>query len=242
MITGGTGGLGFYLATSLNAAGHQLTVTGRNPQKLKILNDSGIHAIYWDMEIDETIPSAITSNDYDVVILNAGIGFFKPHHELTPREIDAMMKVNTTIPIQLATIHSNHFQARGNGHLVFIGSLAGKMATPKASVYAATKHALDGYVQGLRMELQHSKVHVSILHPGPIDTPFIDKADASGGYKKALGKHLLSIEEVGEKVLDVLDKPKGEVLIPTYLGVLAKLTKVFPLTVEKWGQRFYAKK
>lgn len=230
------------MATSLFKAGHHVTVTGRNKEKLQKLRELGIETIDWDMERDETIPGGIISDRYDVVILNAGIGFFKNHHELSFQEIDTMFAINTTIPIRLATIHSNHFQSRGSGHLIFIGSLAGKMATPKASVYAATKHALDGYVQGLRMELQDSPVRVSIVHPGPIDTPFIDKADTTGGYKKALGSHLLSIEEVGAKVMELVEKPKGEVLIPGYLGVLAKLTNVFPLIVEKWGRRFYAKK
>ncbi|MFC4356206.1 SDR family NAD(P)-dependent oxidoreductase [Chryseomicrobium palamuruense] len=242
LITGGTGGLGSYIASSLLKAGHKVTVTGRNIKILETMKQQGIQTIYWDMASGEDIPAAITFDQFDVIILNAGIGYFKNHHELSKLEIDNMILVNMTIPIQLATIHSRHFQQRGEGHLVFIGSLAGKMATPKASVYAATKHALDGYVQGLRMELQDSSVQISIIHPGPIDTPFIDKADTTGNYKKALGSHLLSIEEVAEKVLDVLEKPKGEVLIPGYLGVLAKLTKVFPLTVEKWGRRFYAKK
>lgn len=219
-----------------------MTVTGRNKEILTSLKQQGLETIYWDMAGTDPIPEVITSDDFDVVILNAGMGHFKLHHELTEDEINAMILVNTTIPIQLATTHSRYFQRRGEGHLVFIGSLAGKMATPKASVYAATKHALDGYVQGLRMELQESPVAVSIVHPGPIDTPFIDKADATGNYKKALGSHLLSIEEVGRHVIRVLNKPKGEVLIPRYLGVLAKVTKLFPLTVEKWGRRFYAKK
>lgn len=222
-----------------------MTVTGRNTVSLQTLEDEGVRSVYWDMLSDftpEKWPNEVVETEYDVIILNAGVGVFKTHDELSYEETEMMMRVNTLLPMHLASYHSRVFQDRKNGHLIFIGSLAAKMATPKASVYAASKHAIDGYAQGLRMELQGSAVKVSVLHPGPIDTPFIDKADDTGQYKKSLGGHLLTPQVVTEKVLGLIEHPKGEVLLPGYLGVLSKLTKLAPLTVEKWGRRFYNKK
>ena len=187
----------------------------------------------WPMEVKD---------EFDVVILNAGVGYFKEHTALSPKEIHEMLTVNVELPILFSRYHSQSFQQRGRGQLLFIGSLAGRMASPKASVYAATKHALTGYVQGLRMELMGSGVDVTIVQPGPIDTPFIDKADESGTYKKSLGKHLLSIETVRDVVLEQLVRPQGEVLVPRHLGIGAKLTQLVPMQFERFGRSIYAKK
>jgi len=225
--------------------GHSITVTGRNEQALAELQQLGARATHWDMSRQhrqEDWPTSLLDTDYDVVILNAGVGFFKQHDELSAQEIQSMLLVNVEIPMLLARYHSPFMQRREDGLLLFIGSLAGRMASPKASIYAASKHALTGYVQGLRMELMQTNVKVSIVQPGPIDTPFIDKADETGGYKKALGKHILSIEQVGEVVMRQLIKPKGEVLVPDLLGVGAKFAQLTPLLFERFGRKIYAKK
>ena len=69
---------------------------------------------------------------------------------------------------------------RRKGHLIFLGSQAGKVATPKASIYAASKHAIIGYTNALRMEVAPFGIHVTTINPGPIDTPFLDIADETG--------------------------------------------------------------
>ena len=84
---------------------------------------------------------------------------------------------------------------RKSGHLIFLGSQAGKVATPKASIYAASKHAIFGYANALRMEVAPFGIHVTTINPGPIDTPFLDLADETGNYRTSLGKHLLTVED-----------------------------------------------
>lgn len=233
------------MAKQLSEEGYAITVTGRNLEKLDELTALGMTAVKWDLSLAQSEaawPDEVKRENFDCVILNAGIGYFKSHDELTEAETEEMFRVNTLLPIQLSAFHSRIMQKRGSGHLLFIGSLAAKMATPKASVYAATKHALDGYVQGLRMELQKSPVSVSILHPGPIDTAFIDKADTTGQYKTSLAGHLMTAEQVGNRVIQLIHDPKGEVLLPKHLAFAAKFSQLAPLLVEKWGRRFYAKK
>lgn len=223
---------------------HEVTVTGRNASVLSQLQLQGARTTTWDMltQKEKAKWPVEVKDEFDVVILNAGVGYFKEHTALSPEEIHEMLTVNVELPMLLSRYHSKLFQQRGMGQLVFIGSLAGRMASPKASVYAATKHALTGYVQGLRMELMGSGVDVTIVQPGPIDTPFIDKADESGSYKKSLGKHLLSIETVRDVVLEQLVRPQGEVLVPRHLGIGAKLTQLVPLQFERFGRSIYAKK
>ena len=74
---------------------------------------------------------------------------------------------------------------RGSGHFIFVASQAGKVATPKASVYAASKHAIIGFANAIRMELKEFGVSVTTINPGPIDTPFLDLADQTGNYRKS---------------------------------------------------------
>ena len=94
------------------------------------------------------------------------------------------MDVNVIAPMQLTKRLLPNMMARKSGHFIFLGSQAGKVATPKASVYAASKHAIFGYTNALRMEVAPFGIHVTTINPGPIDTPFLDLADKTGNYRE----------------------------------------------------------
>ena len=81
-------------------------------------------------------------------------------------EIDAALAVNLRAPIVLARLLGEHMAARGAGHLVFVSSLSGKVASPGSSVYSATKFGLRGFAQGLREDLRARGVGVSVINPG----------------------------------------------------------------------------
>ena len=88
--------------------------------------------------------------------------------------------------MQLTKLLLPSMMERRSGHLIFLGSQAGKVATPKASIYAASKHAIIGYTNALRMEVAPFGIHVTTINPGPIDTPFLDLADETGTYRTRL--------------------------------------------------------
>ena len=90
----------------------------------------------------------------DVLINNAGFGLFKEATACNDAENSAMLRLNVLAAMQISAALLPPMQARGSGQLIFIASQAGKIATPKAAVYAASKHALLGYANALRLELR----------------------------------------------------------------------------------------
>ncbi|WP_438310581.1 SDR family NAD(P)-dependent oxidoreductase [Sporosarcina sp. FA9] len=243
LITGATSGVGFALAKRLHAEGHEVWATGRSKDKLLELESIGICTVQADLTKQEDIKTLIeTIKIPDCVIFSAGVGTFRLAHEISDGSMNTMMNINVLAPIQLTKLLLPKMLERGSGQLVYLGSQAGKVATPKASVYAATKHAVLGYANALRMEVAPFNIRVTIVNPGPIDTPFLDLADDTGKYRESLGKYLLALDTVVDAVVRVIEKPVREVNLPWYLGVTSKLHAIAPTLVERMGRRFFLKK
>ena len=153
-----------------------------------------------------------------------------------------MLQVNVQAPMLLTKYIAENMKKQNYGQLIYIGSQAGKVATPKASVYAATKHAIIGYTNALRMELAPYHIGVTVIHPGPIDTPFIDHADQTATYKQAMKHVLLDPEKVADATIQSIGKNTREVNLPGYMGISSKLYALAPSIIEKLGKRFFNKK
>ena len=245
LITGATSGVGNAVAMRLLADPDRFTVyaTGRAPDKIWQLQNEGAIAISTDFSVPGQMDKLLEElPPLDIVIFSAGVGLFESAHMLSDESIRNMMELNVVVPMELTKRVLPSMMERQQGQLIYIGSQAGKVATPKASVYAASKHALIGYTNALRMEVAEYGIQVSVVHPGPIDTPFIDEADLTGNYRKSLGRHLLKVDAVADAVLRMIDKPAREVNVPGIMGVTSKLYAVAPTMIEKLGKKYFMKK
>lgn len=131
---------------------------------------------------------------------------------------------------------------RRSGHIINIASQAGKIATPKSSVYAATKHAVLGFTDSLRMEAEQHGIFVTAVNPGPIRTNFFHIADQSGEYVKNVERWMLSPEKVAKRVVSIMMTPTREVNMPRWMNIGSQLYRLFPSVVEKVGKRAFFKK
>jgi uncharacterized protein len=243
LVTGATSGVGYALTKRLLAEGHEVWATGRATAVLEELQNEGAHAIVADLSKKEDIEQLMaTIGSPNAVIFSAGVGMFNRAHETSDEAIQSMMAVNVTAPMQLTKLLLPGMMERRSGHLIYLGSQAGKVATPKTSVYAASKHAIIGYTNALRMEVAPFGIHVTTVNPGPTDTPFLDLADDSGTYRTSLGKHLLTVEIVVDAVIKTLKKPVRDVNLPWYMGITSKLHAVAPALVERLGRKYFMKK
>lgn len=111
----------------------------------------------------------------DVLINNAGYGAFKGFEEFSAQEIADMFQVNTLASIHFACLIGQKMAEQGQGHLINIVSMAGLIASAKSSIYSATKFALIGFSNALRLELADKGVYVTTVNPGPIATKFLTK-------------------------------------------------------------------
>lgn len=242
-ITGATSGIGRLIAEMCIKSGHTVYATGRNESSLITLSRLGAHVFKADLSKTEDIEKIC--NDLptlDVVIINAGVGTFENAFKLSEAEINAMIDVNVRGPILLTNHLSKKMIEKKSGHFIFIGSQAGKVATKKASVYAASKHAITGFVNGLRMELSPYNIFVTGIYPGPIDTPFLEKADSTNNYRQAMERYLLKPEKVAFEVYRTIEKPVRELNLPRIMGLTSKLYALAPTFIEKIGSSFFNKK
>jgi short-subunit dehydrogenase len=133
-------------------------------------------------------------------------------------------------------------RARKSGHIINIASQAGKIATPKSSVYSATKHAVLGYTNSLRMELADSNVYVTAVNPGPIATNFFNIADEKGTYVKNVKKFMLQPEYVAKKVVDAMLTRTREINLPRWMNMGSVIFTLFPRLFERLGKKAFNQK
>jgi short-subunit dehydrogenase len=168
LLTGATGGIGHALARRLSREGAQLVLTGRRADSLDALaSELGAQAHVIDLARREEVERLLaTVDEIDVLVANAALPGSGRLATLERHHIDRAIEVNLRAPIALAHGLVPSMARRGHGHLVFIGSLAGKAATGGSSVYNATKFGLRGFALALRAELAPAGIGVSLVSPG----------------------------------------------------------------------------
>jgi len=168
LVTGASGGIGDAIAEELARRGASLRLTGRNVPSLEALAERvGGEVIPCDLADREAVDElAARCADCDILVANAGLPGSGPLLDFGPDEIDRALDVNLRAPIQLSRSLAEGMAARHRGHIVFISSLLGKIATPGSSLYSATKFGLRGFAAGLRSDLAASGVGVSVVFPG----------------------------------------------------------------------------
>lgn len=242
-VTGATSGIGLKITELCIERGYTVYATGRNASALATLERIGAHVFQADLRKVEDIDRVVSElPPLDVVVLNAGLGIFANAFDLKDEDIDMMIDVNVKAPIYLTNRLAPKMIRRGQGQFIFISSQAGKVATRKASVYAASKHAVTGFLNGLRLELAPHNIQVTGIYPGPIDTPFLQKADATNAYRESIKRFLITPDFVAKEVMKTIQRPVREVNLPRIMGVSAKLYALAPTLVEKLGSGFFNKK
>jgi short-subunit dehydrogenase len=237
LVTGATGGIGHAIARALAKKGARLLLTGRHADVLESLaRELGARALSVDLADRAALDRLIEeSRDVDVLVANAALPATGRITDFEVADIDARLDVNLRAPILLARALVARMSERGCGHLVFINSLSGKVAAPRASLYSATKFGLRGFAQCLRQDLHGSGIGVSTIFPG-----FIRDAGmfAKSGAKLPPGVGTRSPEDVAEAVVNAIEGNTGEVdVAPLGLRVGALIGGLAPgisEAVQRW--------
>jgi len=153
-----------------------------------------------------------------------------------------MFSVNVIGLIACTSMVLPAMRQQQSGHIINIASQAGKIATPKSSVYSATKHAVLGYTNSLRMELSDFNITVTAVNPGPIDTNFFTIADENGTYVKSVKRYMLKPDYVAKKVVDSMLTSTREINLPQWMNLGSIMFALFPRLFEKVGKRALNKK
>lgn len=179
LITGATGGLGEAIARELSRQGAELVLSGRQQEVLDSLSgELGARPLRCDLaEPGGAEQLAAEAGEIDILIANAGLQGVGRLENFDIPQIDETLDVNLRAPIVLSRLLLEGMMSRACGHLVFISSMNGKVPTPRASMYNATKYGLRGFALALRTDLHATGVSVSVICPG-----FISEA---GMYAKS---------------------------------------------------------
>lgn len=178
----------------------------------------------------------------DIWVNNAGYGIFASALEADMEDISGMMDVNYFGVVRCTKTVLPHMLERGNGHIINVASVAGKLATQNSSAYSASKFAVIGYTHSVRTEAIPYGVYVSAVNPGPVRTSFFDRADASGNYRRSIEKFMIDPDVVAKGILQAAATGQAEVTLPRYMRAGIVFHHVFPRLFEKLVSPFLNRK
>lgn len=244
-MTGASGGLAQAIVTRLAENDH-LILAGRSKEKLEKLyaHRPNTTCLALDLTDDAALEEVVETiyRDFgrlDILINNAGYGSFKAFDAYDSREVRDMFDVNTFASMTLARLIGRKMAEQGSGHIVNIVSMAGLIASSKSSIYAASKFAVIGFSNALRLELTEQGVYVTTVNPGPIATSFFDTADPTGNYLKSVGRYVLTADQVAKKTVACLGKNKRELNLPFALAAAHKAYTLFPKTADFFARKVF---
>ncbi len=223
-ITGATAGIGEAIARILAERGYRLIITGRRADRLEKMKaelekSSNIDclALSFDIRDHSQVKAAIESlpeswREIDILINNAGLAAgLDPVFSADVDDWEQMIDTNIKGLLYMSRLLSPGMVERGSGHIINIGSIAGKEVYPNATVYCATKHAVDALSKGMRIDLLPYGIKVTAIQPGAVETEFSIvrfKGDKEKADKVYEGFVPLTGKDIAEAVLFALERPE----------------------------------
>ncbi len=181
LVTGASSGMGKAIARRLIDDGYQVYVAARSLDKMADLATLGAQPIRMDISCDEEIVSGVNTilsqtDGVDVLVNNAGFGLYGPVEEISIDEARYQFEVNLFGAARLTQLLLPAMRSRHSGRIINVTSMGGKMYSVLGAWYHATKHALEGWSDCLRLEVGGFGIKVVIVEPGVIETGFGDAA------------------------------------------------------------------
>lgn len=227
LVTGASSGIGEATARLFGKEGFRVALAARRVERLKSVADEiqeaggealPVAADVSNLEDIQHLTQTVLEQygQVDILFNNAGFGRLGWLENLDPlRDIQAQVQVNLLGVIQMTRAVLPHMIQRRSGHIINMASMAGFVATPTYSVYAASKYAIRGFSEALRREVGVYGIRVSVIYPGGAKTEFAEQAGIQRKTRRTTPAALrLSPEQVAQSVLDVSRRPRHTVIIP----------------------------
>lgn len=254
VITGASSGIGEKVAIECAKQGAHLILLARRKDLLaqlaeRIKNDYGVSCYYYPLDVQNfdsihEVFSMIKKDigQIDVLVNNAGFGVFNDVLDATMDEMKNMFEVNVYGLVACTKMVLPEMIDRKKGHIINIASQAGKISTPKSSLYSATKHAVLGFTNSLRMEVKKNNIYVTSVNPGPIKTDFFTIADKKGDYVKNVERWMLDPNKVARIIVRSMLTPRREINLPGWMNVGSTFYQVMPKLFERMAGKAFFKK
>lgn len=226
-ITGGANGIGRATAKLLAEAGARIAIGDYDVEAARATaKELGGAGFFLDVTDAQSFTAFLADvqgqyGPIDILINSAGVmwvGEFEQEPESASRR---QLEVNLLGVIHGIKLATPGMRARGSGHLITIASAASLLPTPGEATYAASKHGVLGYLKAVRAELHGSGIHVSVIMPTVVDTAL------AAGTSTGLAAMLQS-SDIARAVAQVIARPRFEVTVPGYVGILHRLLSLLP--------------
>lgn len=200
LITGASSGIGKITALELSEAGFTVYAAARRTERTEDIKSDKIIPITLDLTDDESIKNCVntildTEKHIDVLVNNAGYGSYGAVEDVSPEEARRQFDVNVFGLARLVQLVAPSMRAQKCGRIINISSMAGKVWTSFGGWYHATKFAVEGLSDCMRVELAPFGIDVIVIEPGCIKTPWgeiaadnLEKTAVGGAYEKAAAK------------------------------------------------------
>jgi short-subunit dehydrogenase len=245
IITGASSGIGRAIALDLAGRGTKVVLVARGREALEEVLAScertapGSRAFPLDISDRSAVEGMVAETlegfgAIDVVVNNAGVPLRRHVLKLTPEEVQHAVTVNFMGAVFLTLAALPSMAERGSGHVVNIGSVAGRIGAPRDAGYSATKFALAGWSEALAVDLHGSGVSVHLITVGPVRTPFGRKLQERASYRRPLARP----ESVAAGVRRCLERGGFERTVPRWFAPVPWLRLAVPDTFIGWVARF----
>ena len=246
VVTGASRGIGRSIATAAAEKGARLGLVARSADALAAVRDElgGAAAVatadLTDRHQLEQAWSTLTRElgPVDILVNNAGVGIWGPFVDSREDDVDAVISLNLVAALQLTRLALPDMIRRRRGHIVNIGSIAGRVGVPFEATYSASKFGLAGFTEALAIELRSFRVGVSMVNPGPVDTQFF--ADAGWPRYTAAHPRPVPAARVAAAVVAAVERGDVERAVPRWLRVADIARTVVPRLYEAGARRAVA--
>jgi short-subunit dehydrogenase len=248
LVTGASSGIGLACATALQAKGHTVYGSSRDLKRMKSVSFKPIELdVTDDASVNAAIDKIIKAEGHiDVLVNNAGNGVTGPAYAMPVESAKKQFEVNFFGVVRVSSAVLPHMIAIKSGLIVNISSLAGLFGLPYQSMYSASKYAIEGYSQSLRMELRNTGVKVTLINPGDFKSDFtqnrekvtfpiknemlekeyntavaaMEKDESVGANPEVIGKKLCQIVDSSSPAHRYLVGAFGQTIAPTLKSIL----------------------
>jgi NAD(P)-dependent dehydrogenase (short-subunit alcohol dehydrogenase family) len=222
-VTGASSGMGKEIAKRLISDGFQVYVAARNVEKMADLAKLGARTLKMDVSREDQIKAAVATiqseaGGVDVLVNNAGFGLYGPVEDVPIDEARYQFEVNVFGAARLTQLLLPAMRERKSGTIINITSMGGKIYTLLGAWYHATKHALEGWSDCLRLELAPFGIRVVVIEPGLIETGFGDVVSEGLLARSGAGAYSNLTRAVAKSTQDAYGHGRG-----TSPGVIADI-------------------
>lgn len=210
LVTGASSGIGHAIAKMLVSDGHQVVGVARHADTMP----EGVEAVEMDLAdltaADRKLQElAKAYSQIDTLVLCAGAGRFGALEQFSSAQISELIDLNVTSQLLLLRCFIPQMKSAGHGNVILMGSEAALEGHRNGTVYCATKFAVRGMAQALREECAPRNIHVTVVNPGMVDTPFFDALDFAPGDST---DNAIAADDVATAVQTVLNMRVGTVV------------------------------